>query len=142
VPEHARGRVLGLDLGAARIGLAISDDEGTLAVPLGTIRTGAPQDLRAVSALVQEHDVARVVVGNPLLMSGETGEASAHASAFAEALRALLHIPVDLHDERLSTVEAERRLGDAGISGKRRRRVVDQTAAVVILQSYLDARKP
>jgi putative pre-16S rRNA nuclease len=134
--------VLGLDLGAARIGVAISDDGATLAVPLGTIRAGAPNDLRAVAALVREHDVARVVVGNPLLMSGEAGEASVHASSFAEALGGILDVPIDLHDERLSTVEAERRLGDAGISGTRRRRVVDQTAAVVILQSYLDARKP
>jgi putative Holliday junction resolvase len=126
--------VLGLDLGAARIGVAISNEEATLAVPLGTVR--------ALSTIVRENDVARVVVGNPLLMSGESGEASVHAAAFAEALRAVLDVPVDLHDERLSTVEAERRLGDAGVSGKRRRRVVDQTAAVVILQSYLDARKP
>jgi putative Holliday junction resolvase len=134
--------VLGLDLGAARIGVAISNEEATLAVPLGTVRAGAPHDLRALSTIVRENDVARVVVGNPLLMSGESGEASVHAAAFAEALRAVLDVPVDLHDERLSTVEAERRLGDAGVSGKRRRRVVDQTAAVVILQSYLDARKP
>lgn len=135
-----RGRVLGLDLGAARIGVAISDDEGIVAVPMGTIRAGAPQDLRAVSAIVTEHDVSRVVVGNPLRMSGEAGEASAHASAFADALRGALHVPVDLYDERLTTVEAERRLAEAGVPGRQRRRVVDQTAAVVILQSYLDAR--
>ena len=120
--------MLGLDLGAARIGVAISDEEATIAVPLGTVRTGAPQDLRAISALVRDHDVARVVVGNPLLMSGEAGEASAHAAAFAEALRAVLDVPVDLHDERLTTVEAERRLGDAGVDGRRRRGVVDQVA--------------
>jgi putative Holliday junction resolvase len=132
--------VLGLDLGAARIGVAISDDEASLALPLGTLRAGAPQDLRAVAELVREHEVTRVVVGNPLLLSGEAGEASVHAAAFADALRAVLTVPVDLYDERLTTVEAERRLGEAGVPGRRRRSVVDQTAAVVILQSYLDGR--
>ena len=110
-----------------------------MAVALGTVATGAPQDLRAVVALVRDNGVSRVVVGNPLLLSGAPGEASGHAEAFASALRAVLTVPVELHDERLSTVEAERRLGDAGVSGRRRRAVVDQSAAVVILQSFLDA---
>jgi putative Holliday junction resolvase len=139
-PRPPAGRVLGLDLGAARIGVAISDPDRTVAVALGTVATGAPQDLRAVAALVRDNGVSRVIVGNPLLLSGAAGEASGHAEAFATALRAVLTVPVELHDERLSTVEAERRLGDAGISGRRRRAVVDQSAAVVILQSFLDAR--
>jgi len=140
VTKERSGRVLGLDLGSARIGVAISDENGTVAVALGTVRAGAPQDLRAIRAMVRENDVSRVVVGNPLRMSGEAGEASAHAAAFADALRASLDVPVDLFDERLSTVEAERRLGEVGVTGRRRRSVVDQTAAVVILQSFLDAR--
>jgi putative Holliday junction resolvase len=131
---------MGLDLGAARIGVAVSDPEGRMAVALGTVHTGAPHDLRAIAALVRDHDIARVVVGEPLLMSGEAGEAAQHAREFAAALRAVLDVPIELFDERLSTVEAERRLADAGVDGRRRRGVVDQVAATVILQAYLDAQ--
>lgn len=132
------GRVLGLDLGDARIGVAISDDERRVAVPLGTVRTGAPNDVRAIAALVREQDVTVVVVGHPLLLSGQPGERADHAERFAEALRAVLEIPVALHDERLSTVEAERALRAAGVSGKDRRGAVDRSAATVILQAWLD----
>jgi putative Holliday junction resolvase len=134
-----RGRVLGLDLGDARIGVAISDDERRLAVPLGTIHTGAPADVKAIAALVSEHDVTIVVVGHPLLLSGETGERAHHAERFAEALRGFLGVPVLLHDERLSTVEADRALRATGASGRERRRSVDRSAATVILQSWLDS---
>jgi putative Holliday junction resolvase len=131
--------VLGLDLGDARIGVAISDDDRRMAVPLGTIHTGAPADLKAVAALVDEHAATLVVVGLPLSMSGERGSAAAKADAFADALRSILAVPVELQDERLSTVEAERGLRDAGVSGRERRKVVDRTAATVILQAWLDA---
>jgi putative Holliday junction resolvase len=134
-----RGRVLGLDLGDARIGVAISDDERRLAVPLGTIHTGAPADVKAIAALVGEHDVTLVVVGHPLLLSGEAGERAHHAERFAEALRGFLGVPVLLHDERLSTVEADRALRATGASGRERRRTVDRSAATVILQSWLDS---
>jgi putative Holliday junction resolvase len=134
-----RGRVLGLDLGDARIGVAISDDDRRLAVPIGTVRTGAPADVKAVAALVREHDVTVVVVGLPLLLSGEAGERAHHAERFAEALRGFLGVPVELHDERLSTVEADRALREAGASGRERRRAVDRSAATVILQSWLDS---
>ena len=136
--EATPGRILALDLGAARIGVAVSDPEATLALPLGTIRTGAPADLASVAALVSEHGVVRVLVGNPIGLSGAQGAASHHAAAFADALRSVLTVPVELVDERLSTVEAERRLSAAGVRGRRRRDVVDQVAAAVILQSYLD----
>ena len=132
------GRVLGLDLGDVRIGVAISDPERRLAVPLGTLRTGAPADLKAVARLVEEHDVTAVVVGLPLRMSGEPGTRARHAEEFAAALRALLHVPIVLHDERLSTIEADRALKEAGASGRDRRRVVDRSAATVVLQSWLD----
>ena len=135
------GRVLGLDLGAARIGVAVSDEDRRVAVAVGTVRTGAPTDLRSIAALVRAHGVTTVVVGEPLLMSGEAGEAARHARAFADALRAVVDVPVELFDERLTTVEAERRLADAGVGGRRRRGVVDQVAATVILQAYLDARR-
>jgi putative Holliday junction resolvase len=136
------GRVLGLDLGDARIGVAISDDGRRLAVPLGTVRTGAPADVKAIAGLVREHGVTLIVVGHPLLMSGEAGERAHHAERFAEALRGFLEVPVELHDERLSTVEADRSLREAGAGGRDRRRAVDRSAAAVILQSWLDSARP
>ena len=136
-----RGRVLGLDLGDARIGVAVSDDERRLAVPLGTVRTGAPADLKAIAALVEEHGATLIVLGHPLLLSGEAGERAHHAERFAGALRGLLGIPVELHDERLSTAEADRALRDAGATGRERRRVIDRSAATIILQSWLDAAR-
>jgi putative Holliday junction resolvase len=137
VPE--RGRVLGLDLGDARIGVAVSDDDRRLAVPVGTVRTGAPADLKAIAAIVDEREVRLVVIGYPLLLSGEAGERAHLAERFAEALCAVLPVPVVLHDERLSTVEADRSLRAAGASGRDRRATVDASAATVILQAFLDA---
>ena len=134
----SRGRVLALDLRQARIGVAVSDPERRVAVPVGTIRTGAPEDVKAIAALVREHEVAEIVVGLPVNMSGERGAAADRAEKFAQALEGFLRLPVVLQDERLSTVEAERGLAAAGVRGPRRRAVVDQSAAVVILQSYLD----
>ena len=134
------GRVLGLDLGDARIGVAISDDGRRMAVPLGTVRTGPPDDVKAIVDLVTEHGVTLVVVGHPLLMSGEAGERAHLAERFAEALGAILPVDVLLQDERLSTAEADRALRDAGASSRDRRRTVDRSAATVILQAWLDAR--
>jgi putative holliday junction resolvase len=134
------GRVLGLDLGDARIGVAISDDARRMAVPVGTVRTGAPQDVKAIADLVAEHRVTLVVVGHPLLLSGEAGERAHLAERFADALRALLPVEVVLQDERLSTAEADRALREAGASGRERRRIVDRSAATVILQAWLDAQ--
>jgi putative holliday junction resolvase len=136
------GRVLGLDLGDARIGVAISDDARRMAVPLGTVRTGAPADVRAIAELVREHAVTLVVVGHPLLLSGRSGERAHHAERFAAALTGLLDVPVLLQDERLSTVEAERALRETGASGRDRRRAVDRSAATVILQAWLDTDRP
>jgi putative holliday junction resolvase len=133
------GRVLGLDLGDARIGVAISDDDRRLATPLGTVHTGAPADLQAIAALANEHDVSLVVVGLPRSMSGEEGPRATQARAFAGAIAAATGTPVEMQDERLSTVEAERGLREAGFTGLDRRRVVDRSSAVVILQAWLDA---
>ena len=133
------GRVLGLDLGDARIGVAISDDRRRIAVPLGTVRTGAPADVKAIADLVHGHGVTLVVIGHPLHLSGEAGERAHHAERFAEALDAFLDVPVLLQDERLSSVEADRALREAGASGRERRRTVDRSAATVILQAWLDA---
>jgi putative Holliday junction resolvase len=131
---------MGLDLGDARIGVAISDDARRMAVPVGTVRTGAPQDVKAIADLVAEHRVTLVVVGHPLLLSGEAGERAHLAERFADALRAFLPVEVVLQDERLSTAEADRALREAGASGRERRRTVDRSAATVILEAWLDAR--
>jgi putative holliday junction resolvase len=141
VQTNRPGRVLGLDLGDARIGVAISDDDRRMAVPIGTVHTGAPADLKAIAKLVEEHAATAVVVGLPLTMSGERGSAADKAHAFAGALRSVLLVPVELHDERLSTVEAERALREAGVTGRDRRSVVDRSAATVILQAWLDAHR-
>jgi len=146
VPESGRsvpaGRVLGLDLGDARVGVAISDADRRVAVPHGTIRTGQPPgELKAIAALVRDLDVTAVVVGHPRSMSGASGPRAQQAEAFADALRAIVDVPVELQDERLSTAEAERSLRDAGVSGKRRRQVVDESAAAVILGAWLDAHR-
>lgn len=133
-----RGRVLGLDLGDARIGVAISDPDRLLALPHGTLRTGAPQDVRAIAAIVRENGVTRIVLGHPKALSGAAGPAAHHAERFAATLRDVLGIPVTLEDERLSTVEAHRRLSEAGVRERKRRQVVDRSAAALILQSYLD----
>jgi putative Holliday junction resolvase len=139
---QAPGRVLGLDLGDARVGVAISDADRRLAVPHGTIRTGQPPgELKAVAALVRDLEVTAVVVGHPRSMSGASGPRAQQAEAFAEALRAIVEVPVELQDERLSTVQAERALRDAGLPGKRRRQVVDESAATVILNTWLDAHR-
>lgn len=135
------GRVLALDLGEARIGVAISDPDRTVALPAGTIRVaGGPQDLKAVAALVAEHRAVEVVVGHPRSLSGRRGPAAAQAEEFAEGLRAVLEVPVHLQDERLSTAEAERSLREAGAGGRRRREVVDQAAATLILRAFLEGR--
>jgi putative holliday junction resolvase len=145
-PEHepaaGPGRVLGLDLGDARIGVAISDEARRMAVPLGTVRTGAPADVRAIADLVREHGVTLVVVGYPLLLSGEAGERAHHAERFATAIGQVLDVPVLLQDERLSTVEAERALRESGTTGRDLRRTIDRTAATVILQAWLDTDRP
>jgi putative pre-16S rRNA nuclease len=138
-PVGEAGRVLGLDLGDARIGVAISDDRRRIAVPLGTVRTGAPADVKAIADLVHGHGVTLVVIGHPIHLSGEAGERAHHAERFAEALDAFLGVPVLLQDERLSSVEADRALREAGASGRGRRRAVDRSAATVILQAWLDA---
>lgn len=135
------GRVIGLDLGDARIGIAVSDPARTLAVPVGTVRAGAPQDLRAIAELVRDHDATAVVVGHPLLLSGQRGDRAQRAESFADALRAVLDVPVHLQDERLSTVEASRALRTAGRSAREERAVIDASAAAIVLQSWLDRER-
>lgn len=137
-----RGPVLGLDPGEARVGVAVSDDERRTAVPLTTLPARTPEEVvGAVADLVVERGATVVVVGHALSLSGEPGPAARRAEDLADALRAALGVPVVLHDERLSTAEAERALRDAGAAGTRRRAAVDRSAATIILQSWLDGAR-
>jgi putative holliday junction resolvase len=134
------GRVLGLDLGDVRIGVAISDPDRRVAVPIGTVHVGRPPgELLAIAELAREHEVTMIVIGEPISMDGSRGVRAAHAAAFADAVRAAVTVPVVLHDERLSTVEAQRGLRAAGVRAKQQRSVIDASAAQVILQAWLDA---
>jgi putative Holliday junction resolvase len=133
-----KGKVLALDLGEVRIGVAVSDPDRTLALPAGTLKAaGGVEDLKAVARMVAETEAVEVVVGLPLSLSGERGPAAQKAEVFAEGLRLVLSVPVHLQDERLSTVEADRGLKEAGAGGRKRREVVDQAAAAVVLEAYL-----
>ena len=135
-------RALGIDLGAQRIGIAVSDRSGTIASPLTVLqRTGSPQqDHRRIAALVLEEEAERVVVGLPLSMSGEMGRAAQAAVAEAEALATVVGVPVETYDERLTTVTADRALMEFKMKADARRRVVDKVAAAVMLQAWLDGR--
>jgi putative Holliday junction resolvase len=136
------GRVLGLDLGDVRIGVAISDPDRRLAVPIGTVQVGRPPgEMRAIADLVATHAATLVVIGEPVSLDGRRGERATHAANFVQALRAFVDVPVVLHDERLSTVEADRGLRAAGVSARRRRRVIDAAAAQIILQAWLDTER-
>jgi putative Holliday junction resolvase len=137
-------RVVGIDLGTRRIGVAVSDGLGLTAQPHVTIaRHGGARDLDAIAAVVKEWEARLVVLGLPLDPVGNEGAAAKSARAFAERLRGALSVPVELIDESFSTVEAESVLLEADLSRARRRQVVDRVAAAVILQRWLDreARK-
>jgi putative Holliday junction resolvase len=132
-------RFLGVDVGRARIGLALADDVLRTARPLRAVaRAAEAATLADIARSAREFEVDRAVVGLPLNMDGSEGAAARHARAFAAKLGAALGIPVELFDERLSTFEAESRLRDQGFSAKDRRSRVDAEAAAVILQGWLD----
>jgi putative Holliday junction resolvase len=131
--------LLGLDFGRRRIGVAASDPTGFLASGVQVIhRTTLPRDLEAIGALAQRLRAERIIVGYPLSLSGEAGPQAQEVEGFAESLRERVAIPVELWDERLSTLEADRRMQEAGVGGRKRRERVDVAAAILILQSYLD----
>ncbi len=137
-------RALGLDLGSRRVGVAVCDSAGSVATPVQTlIRSGdSGRDRQSLVAVVREWEVEVVVVGLPLSLNGSEGPAARAALAEVEQLRKCLDIPVLTHDERLTTVIAQRRLSEQELAGRDRRRVVDQVAAAVMLQSWLDAGMP
>lgn len=145
-PSTRPGRALGVDLGARRIGIAVSDSAGTLATPRGTlVRTGDTlRDRRALVELAVGEEVVVVVVGHPLSLDGTRGPAALAAEAEADALGGLLAdhgVRVELFDERLTTVSAHQALRAGGTRGRDQRKVVDQTAAAVMLMAWLDGRR-
>ena len=137
-------RALGLDLGERRVGVAVCDSAGTVATPVETlVRSGdAEADLRAIADQVREWQAEIVVVGLPLSLDGTEGPAATAARTEIDHLERLLSVPVVSYDERLTTVIAERSLMEQQMKGPRRRGVVDQVAAAVILQSWIDAGMP
>ena len=137
-------RALGLDLGERRVGVAVCDAAGTVATPVETlVRSGdAERDLEAVAAQVSDWQAEIVVVGLPISLDGTEGPAAMATRAEIYRLERFLEVPVVSYDERLTTVIAERSLMEQQMKGPKRRGVVDQVAAAVILQSWLDAGMP
>ena len=136
-----QGRVLAIDLGTVRVGLAMSDPLRITGQPAGHIlRSALRKDLSPLTDIVRDNDVAVIVVGHPLLMSGVAGESAQDSEAFAERLRKEIPCPVLLWDERLTTVQAQRALIEGNVKRKNRRGVIDATAAALLLQSWLDAQ--
>lgn len=135
-------RVLALDVGERRIGIALSDPTALLASPFTTVTSrGDDSDIEEVLRIATENSAAEIVVGMPLLLSGRKGPQAVRVTAFAEALGHRTEIPIVFADERYSTVQAERSLRESGVQPSRERARVDAAAAAVILQSYLDARR-
>ena len=137
------GRVLAVDVGTRRIGVAVSDPTGTVASPLATVPRRTPaEDAKALAALAAEHAATTLVVGLPVTLAGREGPAAKAVRAWVDALAPLLPgLDLRLADERLSTVAAERALVGGGVRRRARREVVDQVAASVFLQTWLDARR-
>ena len=147
--EQASGlvrRIVAFDVGDRRIGIAVSDPLGYTAQPLLTLhrsggKSGHRAEMKSIARLLRKHVVTEAVVGNPLHMSGDQSPQATKAQQFAEELRAQFGITVHLWDERLTTTEAHRHLDAGGHAGDReRRQIIDQVAAVLILQSFLDSR--
>ncbi len=145
--ETVPARILGLDVGERRVGLALSDELGYTAQPLLTLyRTKLRDDLKSIGRVLRRHGVTEIVVGNPLYMSGDQSPQAARAQAFADAVRQEFQLPVHLWDERLTTAEAHRHLDAMGHSrapnaeGVGRKYIIDQVAAVLILQAFLESR--
>ncbi|HZD01849.1 MAG TPA: Holliday junction resolvase RuvX [Actinomycetes bacterium] len=136
-------RALALDVGSRRVGVAVSDPAGILATPLVTLpRRGPAEDAGTIGRLAAECDATVVVVGLPVSLSGREGPAARAVRAYVDELRELLpELAFELADERLSTVSAERALVEGGVRRRARRDLVDQVAASVFLQAWLDARR-
>jgi putative Holliday junction resolvase len=138
----ATGRVMALDVGKVRVGVALSDPLGYTAQPLLTLwRKSRGEDFRSLMRLIRKHEVSEIVVGNPLHMSGDVSPWATKVHEFAEELRVRSGLPVQLWDERLSSVAAHEILDEAGHDKRGREYVIDQVAAVVILRGWMEARE-
>ncbi|MFQ5702269.1 MAG: Holliday junction resolvase RuvX [Acidobacteriota bacterium] len=134
-------RIMAVDVGEVHLGVALSDELKITAQPFKTIgRTSLKRDLRALARLANDHEVVEIVVGLPLRMAGDIGPAAEATLGFVEQMRHVIRHPIRTWDERLTTVQAERALLESGTSRRRRRERIDQVAAAIILQSYLDSR--
>ena len=135
-------RALGIDLGGKRIGIAISDNDGKVATPLQVLTRSknTKEDHKKINDLVSEWEAEFVVVGKPYSLNGDKGPAAKAVEKEVEELASVVSVPVDVHDERLTTVIAAQELSLQGLDNKRQRKVIDQVAASVILQSWLDNR--
>ena len=132
-------RVLAIDFGLRRIGLAVSDALGITAQGLPTLqRTAIRKDIEHIRSVAEEYSVQKVIIGNPVSHAGKATAMSRHAEDFAKKLQGRLECPVELWDERLTSVEANRMLKSAGLSINKRQQAVDRVAAVLLLQNYLD----
>ncbi|WP_447977003.1 Holliday junction resolvase RuvX [Candidatus Nitrospira bockiana] len=139
----ATKRILALDPGTKRIGVAISDELGWIAQPLETFECRSPeQDVRHIQDLVRRHDVDRVIMGMPFRMDGRRGPEAERVQVFKDELERVLEVPVIAWDERLTTKSAESLLIEANVSRKKRRGAVDRVAAAILLQSYLESLTP
>ncbi len=139
-----RGRRLGIDVGSVRIGVAVCDPDGILATPVETVQRtpNGDGDIRRIAALVDEYDATEVIVGLPKTLRNETGTAAGLAREFGDRLGArIAPVGVEYHDERLTTVTATQALRASGVKAKSSRAVIDQAAAVAILQGWLDTRR-
>ena len=136
-------RVLGIDLGSKRIGIAASDRSGTIASPLTVLQRCGSQggDHRNIAKIVLEEEAVAIVVGLPLNMDGSEGKAAQSARAEVERMATVVGVPVYVHDERLTTVAADRVMMEQNMNAQARRKVVDKWAAAVILQAWLDSRE-
>ncbi len=144
-----RGVRFGIDVGEARVGVAVCDPDGLVATPLTTLARdrspapgAVPSDLAELARLVAEYGTVEVVVGLPRTLAGAEGQQAARAREYADQLAPVIApVPVTMTDERMSTVVATRRLSERGVRGRRQRKVIDQVAAAEILQGWLDARR-
>ena len=138
---HPLGRILALDVGKHRIGLAMSDELGITAQGLPTLqRTRIREDMHALANLIAENNVQLVVIGNPLHMSGSESRQGEYTREFADRLRRHTGVAVEFWDERLTSVQAGRVLRESGIGIEKRAAAVDRLSAVILLESFLDAR--
>ena len=135
-------RALGIDPGSKRVGLAVSDLSGTIASPLMVLhRSKSKQhDLHELARIARDEEAEVIVIGLPLNMDGSQGKSAKAAIAEGRRLATLVDVPIEMHDERLTTATADRSMLDAGMNAIERRKVVDKVAAAIMLQSWLDSR--